>query len=243
MAFKTKVDPFGIAAALTNAACKATADGNSASVAEARDENGTIVAHEVFGEVMAPSADYAVTGPIDADDGDIKLGAVTTYKEKRVVLTNLTINTSAGGEPTMSASGEEVEASSDGTCPAKYSIPGFELGPCHHAKILFAAFSLSGIGCHLQSANYTASCENGKATVGGTVVAHGVYGAKIECQVEIVQTSSTAPTLTAGTGWKVTSPLAETNPDAEYPTFSATLEMPLEMDAEEAASSGTGTGA
>lgn len=234
MAFKTKTDPFGIVSALTSVACKATADGDSASVAEAMDENGTIVAQEVYGAAMAPSADYAVTGTIDADDGDIKLGAVTTYKEKRVVLTNLTINTSAGGEPAISASGEEVEASSDGTCPALYSIPGFELGPCHHAKILFGAFALTGTGCHATSANYTASCENGKATVGGTVVAHGVYGAKIECQVEIVQTGSTAPTLTAGTGWKITSPLAETNPDAEYPTFSATLEMPLAKDAESA---------
>lgn len=236
MAFKTKTDPFGIVGSLTTIACKATADGNSASVAEARDENGTIVAQEVFGENMAPSADYAIKGTFAPSAGDIKLGAVTTYKTKRVALTNLTINTSAGGEPTVSASGEQVEESTAGTCPALYSIPAFSLGPCHHAKILFSAFTLSGTGCHLQSANYTASCENGKATVEGAVVAHGVFGAKIECQVEIIQTGTTEPTLAPGTGWKITSPLAETNPDAEYPTFSATLTKLLEKDAEQASS-------
>ena len=232
MAFKTKTDPFEIVGELTTIVCKSTSDGNSASVAEARDENGTIVAQEVFGENMSPSADYAITGSYTAAAGDIKLGEVTTYKTKRVVLTNLTINTSAGGEPTISASGEQVEDSSSGTCPALYSIPAFSLGPCHHAKTLFSAFTLTGTGCHVTSANYTASCENGKATVEGEVVAHGVYGAKIECQVEIVQTGSTAPTLTAGTGWTITSPLAETNPDADYPTFSATLTKVLEKDAE-----------
>ena len=159
MAFKTKTDPFEIVGSLTTIACKATADGNSASVAEARDENGTIVAQEVFGENMSPSADYAIKGTFAPSAGDIKLGAVTTYKTKRVALTNLTINTSAGGEPTVSASGEPVEESTAGTCPALYSIPAFSLGPCHHAKILFSAFALDGTGCHLQCANYTASCE------------------------------------------------------------------------------------
>lgn len=233
MAFKTKTDPFGIVGSLTTIACKSTSDGNSASVAEAMDEDGTIVAQEVYGATMSPSADYAIKGSYSAAAGGIKLGAVTTYKEKRVVLTNLTISTSAGGEPTISASGEQVEDSSDGTCPAKYSIPAFALGPCHHAKTLFSAFTLSGTGCHVRSANYTASCQNGSATVEGAVVAHGVYGAKIECQVEIIQTGTTAPTLAAGSGWTITSPLAETNPDADYPTFSATLTKLLEKDAEQ----------
>ena len=232
MAFKTKTDPFEIVGSLTTIVCKSTSDGNSASVAEARDEKGTIVAQEVFGENMSPSTDYAITGSYSAAAGGIKLGAVTTYKNKRVVLTNLTINTSAGGEPTISASGEQVEDSTAGTCPALYSIPAFALGPCHHAQTLFSAFTLSGTGCHVTSANYTASCENGKATVEGEVVAHGVYGAKIECQIEVVQTGTTAPTLSAGSGWKITSPLAETNPDAEYPTFSATLTKVLEMDSQ-----------
>ena len=226
MAFLTKVDPFGISS--STLAVKSTSDGNSGSVAEATDENGTIVAQESYGNRMSPSAEYALKKETTFDE--IVLGDVSTYKTKRVVLTQLTINTSAGGEPTISASGEEIEASSDGTCPATYTIPEFTLGVCHHAKILFSAFSISGTGCYLNSANYTAQCENGTAMIEGAVVAHGVYGAYIEVTAEIVSTSGTVPTVTPGTGWVVSSPLAETNPDAEYPTYSITLRKPIALD-------------
>jgi len=226
MAFLTKVDPFGISS--STLAVKSTSDGNSGSVAEATDENGTIVAQEAYGQRMAPSAEYALKAETTFDE--IVLGGVSTYKTKRVVLTNFTVNTSAGGEPTISASGEEVEASSDGTCPATYTVPEFTLGVCHHAKILFSAFSISGTGCYLNSANYTAACENGTATVEGVVVAHGVYGAYLEVTAEIVATSGTTPTVTPGQGWVVSSPLAETNPDAEYPTYSITLRKPIAKD-------------
>ena len=232
MAFLTKVDPFGISS--STLAVKSTSDGNSGSVAEATDENGTIVAQESYGNRMSPSAEYALKKETTFDE--IVLGGVSTYKTKRVVLTQLTINTSAGGEPTISASGEEIEASSDGTCPATYTIPEFTLGVCRHAKILFSAFSISGTGCYLNSANYTAQCENGTATVEGVVVAHGVHGAYLEVTAEIVATSGTAPTVTPGTGWVVSSPLAETNPDADYPTYSITLRKPIALDT---SSSGT----
>jgi len=226
MAFKTKTDPFGIAS--TTCVVKSTSDGNSGSIAEARDENGNIVDQTAYGDRMAPSAEYALKAETTFDS--IKLGGVSTYKNKRVVLTNFTVNTSAGGEPTVSASGEEIETETTGTCPAAFTVPSFSLGVCHHAKTLFSAFTLAGTGCYLNSANYTAACENGTAQVEGEVVAHGVYGAYLEATLEIVATGSTAPTVTPGTGWAISSPLAETNPDADYPTYSITLRKPLTMD-------------
>ena len=226
MAFLTKVDPFGISS--STLAVKSTSDGNSGSVAEATDENGTIVAQESYGNRMSPSAEYALKKETTFDE--IVLGGVSTYKTKRVVLTQLTINTSAGGEPTISASGEEIEASADGTCPAAYTIPEFTLGVCHHAKILFSAFAITGTGCYLNSANYTAQCENGTAMIEGAVVAHGVYGAYLEVTAEIISTSGTVPTVTPGTGWVVSSPLAETTPGADYPSYSITLRKPIALD-------------
>lgn len=219
MAFKSKTDPFGIASETCIVA--STADGASAQVAEARDENGTIVAQEVYGETVAPSADYAIKSATTFDN--IVLGNVVAYGGKRVVLTSLTINTSAGGEPTISASGEGVGATGSGECPARYAVPSFQLGPCHHAKILFSAFQIGSTGCYLQSANYTARVEVGTATVDGEIIAHGVYSGVLECQVEIVSTAGNTPTLTAGDGWVVTSPLSETNPNGDYATYSATL--------------------
>ena len=233
MAFATKTDPF----ALTGSGkpgdgileCVSVTDNASASVAEAHDENGTLIAHEVYGEQIAPSAEYKVKKTDDIEG--VTLGAVTTYDNKRVVLTNVQINTSAGGETTVSASGEQVEASTDGTCPAQFELPDIPVGVCHHAKALFSAFTLGGTGCYLQSANYTFACAVGKATKDGTPIAHGVYEGYAEAQVEIIQTGTTAPTLTAGTagGWFISSPLSKTNPDADYPTWSATLRKQLTM--------------
>ncbi len=232
MSFQTKTDPFGFTT--TNGPadgileCVSVSDNASASVAEAHDDKGSFVAAETYGAQMAPSAEYKVkkSGEIEG----ITLGAVTTYKTKRVALANVQVNTSAGGEMTVSASGEEVEASSDGTCPATYTLPDIPVGVCHHAKALFSAFTLSGTGCHLQSANYTFACSVGKATKDGVTIAHGVYEAYAEAQIEIIQTGSTEPTLAAGTGWFISSPLSCTNPDADYPTWSATLRMHLALD-------------
>ena len=232
MAFATKTDPFGLTGSSQPGygilECVAVTDNASASLAEAHDEDGTLVAKEVYGAQIAPSADYKVkkSGTLE----DIVLGAVTTYSTKRVVLTSFSVNTSAGGETTVTASGEEVESSSDGTCPATYTIPDIAVGVCHHAKILATAFTLGGTGCYLQSANYTFACACGKATKDGTPIAHGVYEAYGEAQITIIQTGSTPPSLTAGGNWFISSPLSQTNPDADYPTWSATLRLHLAKD-------------
>ena len=239
MAFATKTDPFGIVGSAGILECVSVTDNKTASVAEAHDENGSFVAHEVFGEQIAPSAEYKVKKSGDIEG--VTLGAVTTYDNKRVVLTNFQVNTSAGGETTVSASGEQVEASSDGTCPAQFELPDIPVGVCHHAHNLIDDLTIGGTGCYLQSANYTFACSLGKATKDGTCIAHGVYEAYAEAQIEIIQTGSSAPTLTLenGSDWFISSPLSQTNPDADYPTWSATLRKHLEKDAE--TTSGTGT--
>lgn len=232
MAFATKTDPFEIVGNAGILECVSVTDNKSASVAEAHDENGSFVAYEVFGEQIAPSADYKVkkSGSIQG----VKLGAVTTYDSKRVVLSNIHIHTGAGEETTVTASGEQVEDSTDGTCPAKYSLPDIPVGVCHHAKALFNAFAVGGTGCHLQTADYDFACVVGKATKDGETIAHGVYEAYGEVQVEIIQTGSADPTLTVpqNSSWFISSPLSKTNPDADYPTWSATLRMHLEKDAD-----------
>ena len=228
MAFATKTDPFGIVGSAGILECVSVTDNKTASVAEAHDENGSFVAHEVFGEQIAPSAEYKVK-----KDGNISatLGAVTTYDTKRVVLTNLQVNTSAGGETTVSASGEEVETSTDGTCPAQFATGNIAVGVCHHARNNISDLTIGGTGCYLQSANYTYACSIGKATKDGVTIAHGVYEGYVEAQIEIIQTGSTAPTLTLAndSAWFISSPLSQTNPDADYPTWSATLRKHLTM--------------
>lgn len=219
-----KTDPFSIADG-TILKIDEVADNASANVAEALDETGSFVAHSVYGERLAPSATYRTCS--DGNVTGVKLGAVTTYKSKRVVLTSVSVNTSAGGNTEVSASGEEVETATSGTCPMVFALPSLAVGVCTRPRVLDSAFTLGGTGCHLQTASYTFSCSNSPAEVDGEVVAHGVHSGVAECQVEIVQTDTAEPTLTAGDGWFISSPLSKSHSGAEYPTWSATLRKHL----------------
>lgn len=49
--------------------------------------------------------------------------------------------------------------------------------------------------------------------------------------VTVVQTGNTKPTITAGSDWVVSSPATCSNPDADYPSWTATLTKPLEHHA------------
>lgn len=218
MSFISKNDYFSLAD--TALACVASNDGASASVAEAKDAEGAIVAHTVYGATKAPSCDYVLKAAWTKAANALKLGAVSGTTDK-IMLASVTINTAAGSAPTVSASGEQVESTATTGCT--FGIPAISLPKTHHAHILFSAFTLGGTGCHLQSANYTASASVTKATKDGDCVASDIVEGKIEAQVTIVQTGSATPTLTAGSDFTVTSPLTCSNPDADYPTWTATL--------------------
>lgn len=106
-----------------------------------------------------------------------------------------------------------------------YQLPAFTVTKKHHAQVLFGAFNDSnyGAGVHLKSASYSASCSVTKGEKEGKCLTHDVTEGKIECSVEFLQTGSATPNLTAGEGWEITSVLACSNPDADWPTWSATL--------------------
>jgi hypothetical protein len=97
--------------------------------------------------------------------------------------------------------------------------------------VLLSAFEYGGTGCFLTDASYTIQANIGKATVDGEPVASDVTEGMIEASLTFTQTGSAEPTLTAGSEWQVTSPLACTNPDANYPTWTATLTKYLQKDA------------
>jgi len=189
-------------------------------------EDGSVGANTVFGDQFSPSNTYKIAGSVTAD---ITLGDVNTVGDRKIMLGSVQINTSAGGEPTLQASGEEVETNAaTNTCTYTVSLAG--LNQKRHAQILFDAFTLGGSGCFLTDASYTVQANIGKATVNGEPVASDVTEGMIEAQITVTQTLSAEPTLTVGNGWQVTSPLACTNPDANYPTWSATLTNYLQKD-------------
>jgi hypothetical protein len=227
MAFPSKTDYLGLAD--TNLILRDCTEGLAAEVAEATDENGDVAAVEVFGEKASPSVTYAVKGDVEKD---LVLGAVTTIGEstsaKYYVLTNVTVNTSAGGAPTVSASGEEVPSA---TPSATFTVDdGLAVKKSAIAQIPLSAFTLSGTGCHLSSCNLAASVNFTDATKDGERLAWDCTNGRLVVTVGIVQTGSTEPTITAASGWEVTSPLTRTSPDSDFPTWSATLTKYLQRD-------------
>lgn len=222
MAFISKPDYFGLATSVsTSLTLKSSTLNKTASVAEATDEKGDVVAEEVFGDVASPSVTYELKADLDLDD--ITLGSITTVDSKPYVLSSVSFSTAPATVPEVQCSGEQVEAGATTANSTTIELPSISLKKWHDAQILGEAFSLSGTGCYLNGCNYTVSCDVTKATVDGVIVAHDVENGRIEVQVTIVQSGSTAPTVTAASGWVVTSPLTTDNPDEDYPSWTCTV--------------------
>ena len=215
MAFQDKTDYFGLATDSSGLVLTSSTENKSATVITAQDEKGDVVAEEIVGQTSAPSCTYVVKK--DATLTGQKLGSAAGG----YVISNISITTGAGNPPGITVTGESVPASTHTDC--YYDTPSCTVEVCHHAQILFSAFTLTGAGCHLTSANYTISGSLTKATKDGETIAYDISDGKIEVQVEIVQTGTAAPTLTPGDGFTITSPMTKTEGDAAYPTWSATL--------------------
>lgn len=121
MAFISKTDFFELGD-LSALIVSDSADGKSAQNVTALKEDGSVGANTVFGEQLAPSNTYKIAGAVTKS---IVLGGVTTVDSKKVMLGNVSISTSAGGEPSFQASGEEVEDNaSTNSCTYTVSLAG-----------------------------------------------------------------------------------------------------------------------
>lgn len=227
MSFIAKKDWFGLATASGGALVVSdSADGKSAQNVTALKEDGSVGANTVFAQLVSPSNTYKLSGTVGMS---AVIGGTLSSDQGEVMLGQVSINTAAGGEPTVQASGQQVETNaSTNTCTYTVSVSG--LTPKRHAQILFSAFTVGGTGCFLTNANYEIQANIGIATVNGEPVASDVTEGMITASVTITQTGSTEPTVTAGSDWQITSPLACTNPDANYPTWTCTLTKYLQKD-------------
>ena len=230
--FIEKNDYFGLADG-TMLVCSSSEDGRSNEVAVATGQDGAIVAHNVYGEKIAPSNEYVMKAvTFSKNEGELAIGQIHKLDDNQtcICLGSLSIGTSAGSAPTISASGEQVEDNSTGNC--LFKIPAISLTKKHHAQILFSAFSFSGTGIHLKSASYDITASITKGEKEGKCLTHDVVEGKIECSVEFLSVSGDKPTLTPGDGWEVTSVPSSSNPDADWPTWSATLTKYLTKESE-----------
>jgi len=210
--FSAPVNYWGSISGLTP---KTSNDGKTSQTAEAVNSYGDVVAHDEYGEVLAPSTEYAVTGTVNLSD--IVLGSVHTLGEKSLMLTNLTITTQAGSSPTVTISGVEVE--SGATAARTYALTG-TLTPRSKAQDVCGAFTVSE---NFTSITTTASVNSQIATVTGTPVASDAANGRIEVNVTMTDPTGAA-TITAATGggFTITTAAATSNPDADYVTHTAT---------------------
>ena len=185
----------------------------------ATDARGDIVARDLAGERISPSAVYNVKA---AGDLSLVLGSVNTVETMAVVLLGCEISTSAASAPEVTLSGESIQA--DGKASSTVELPAITLSPRHKAQILAGAFTLAGAGCNLTSCSLSARANITRATKSGDTVAHDVSGAEIVVSGTVQQTGATAPTIEAASGWELTTPQSKANPDEGYIewTFEAT---------------------
>lgn len=221
MAFKTKQECFGMSS-LTGLKLVSTSDGASAQNVEARGEDGFTVAREVYGEKLAPSAEYEVVA--DVPIGGIEIGDVNQLDGKGIVKSTIRVTTSAGGAPKVSVSGVDVgSSSSTGKCKVK--IPtGIVIKALHHAQ-MFDQFTISGTGAHLTDCSLEATVQVSEATKDGETIAFDVVDGRmtISGTIQVSDASYGKPTIETNGEWDITSPLAETNPDSNFPTYAFTM--------------------
>lgn len=162
-----------------------------------------------------------MTGDWTISADSVKLGGVTTVDSKKFALSEVSIETTAGELPSIEASGKQVQ--NDAVTTRYYAIPAVTVKNDETAQVLWDAFTLSGMGCHLQSAKYTATAEIPTKDKDAFPLAFGVSEGVIECEAEIIQCGNTEPAITAGTGWHISDNPKADNPDSDCPTWTVTL--------------------
>ena len=219
MSFLNKTDYFSFTN--SNIIILSSDEGKSCSTAQARDEKGDVIDETIYGVTETPTCEYAIKGTVTLSG--VSLGEIVTNVGSSYTITSISINTAAGSPPSISVSGEKVPAGSNTDC--KYDVPSTSIIPCHHAQVLFGccASDSFGTGCHLISASYTIECTLTKATKDGDILTFDVTDGKITANLTIQAVGSTAPTVTEGINWQITSPLTQSNPDSDYPTYTCAL--------------------
>ena len=209
--FSDPVEYFGQGSSTVIGLKSSTESRDYAVKVTATDERGDIVARDLAGERISPSAVYNV---IAAGNLSLVLGRVNTVGTDVVVLLGCDIRTSAASAPEVTLSGESIQT--DGTASSTVTLPEIALSPRHKAQILAGAFTLTGVGCNLTSCSLSARANITRATKSGDTVAHDVSGAEIVVSGTVQQTGATAPTIEAAEGWELTTPKSKANPDEGY---------------------------
>lgn len=209
--FSAPVEYFGQGSSTVIDLKSSTENRDYAVKVTATDARGDIMARDLAGERISPSAVYNVKA---AGNLSLVLGSVNTAETMAVVLLGCEISTGAASAPEVTLSGESIQTG--GTASSTVTLPAIALSPRHKAQILAEAFTLTGTGCNLTSCSLSARANITRATVEGETVAHDVSGCEMVVTGTIIQFGAAAPTIEAGDGWTLTTPKSKANPDEGY---------------------------
>lgn len=209
--FSAAEEVFG---AITGLVAKESSDGATGSVAEAQNQNGDTIAHDEYGNVLAPSVTYAVTDEVTELPA---LGSIHEWNGKKIILVSAAVSTQAGQPPTVTLSGNQVHA----TATEKRTYPiSLSLKPRCKAQDVAGAFTASDKFTQIDT---TWSVDFVNQTVAGEIVSACVTHGRIEAAATMTDGDGTgAITASTSGGFTITAPTATNNPDEGYITRTAT---------------------
>lgn len=227
MSWDSKTDYCGLASE-GKIKVKSSTENRSGQYLEKLGQNGEIVATKAFGETASPSNDYVLVSDVSFSGlNAISLGKIVTVGTEKFCLQSISVKTSAGGEPTLSANAVQVESGATDAGAVTFDVPTFTVSKDEVAQLLFSAFTVGGETNELVECGAEISCSVGTHTVNGVVVASSASAGKIVVTATIGQYGTDAPTVTVSSGWEVSSPLTCSDPDSDFQTWTVSLSKPL----------------
>lgn len=218
--FSTPIDYFGKNSSPLK--LKSSTENKTTKTKEAQNARGDNIARDVYGARSAPSCEFEV---IASGNISLSLGSVNTVDSVVYLLTGGSIVTKFNTPPAVTLAGESLQ--SGATATSTVATGNIAISALHKAQILGAAFTLTGTGCELNECSMDIVSRPSVATVAGVPVAHDVAADKLLVKATIVQTDSTAPTVTAAEGWEITKELTCANPDEDYKSWTVELSKDL----------------
>lgn len=231
-----KIDYYGLAG--SGFVAESTSEGKTAGYqAEARGDDGFLVAIDVGPDRQAPTVNYVATS--DVNISNVKIGGVHTIgsgaDQHTVALGSVTITTSAGEPVRMTATGSEIEK--DGAAHCTATLTGISLSSLFHAQT-FGLFTVSK--GQLTDSTLTIEGNIGTADVDGITKASDLVGAAIRVSGTIVGVDDTGkietPTIQLNTPTGnvlpgvITQPLSQTNPNGDFPTYEFEITWGMKAD-------------
>lgn len=218
MSFAAKTDYAGLAT--TGLALRSNGDNATNQVLPIPGSDGSTLGDEVFGHVKAPTCEYAITDSVTLSA--IELGKVNG-SDGDYALQRVHVSTSAGGEPTFTADCVQIESGAAQTI-CTYAVDSLSLSPARHA-LTFGAFTFTeSASLALQTSEFDASVVIDPTTINGDPVASdATAGVQTVTATFWTNSDATAPTVTASSGWHLTTDWACVGADSSMFVWTATF--------------------